>query len=184
MLSYEVHRSQQELHSPLPPADWAQLKRPTVVAVAITANSEMVMVLPTLAQPHGWIFPQGAIKQRNETLFQAATRVLATELEYPSDLFASREASLVGKAAADYDHGKQYYIVALPMRRWRLPQLNDENRKYCVVGGPGELMSKIGGCSRQKQELIQRLLLKAIEQRLLFGQRWCSGYAKDVIRSL
>ena len=183
MLDHQIYRANAMLHSPLPHNDWTSFNCPTVVAVPITPNNRVVMVQPICAHPHGWIFPQGKIEQRNETLFQAAVRVLQAELGFPPDTFDQQTARLIGEAAVKFDQGKQYYVVALPMKRRQQPRLNGENRNCCLVGGPGQLLHNIGECSKPKLELIKHLLLTAIEQHLLYKGRWTADHVNLVIRS-
>lgn len=184
MLKQQAVQAQRELHSPLSSAEWVNCSCPTVVAVAITPSNQVVMVHPTRAYAHAWIFPQGKISQRNETLFQAATRVLQAELGYPPDLFEQQAARFVGRGAVSYDQGKQYYVVVLPMKWSQPPQLNIiENCNWCSVGGPCELMRKIRDCSDAKKDLIKRVLRAAIRQGLLYKNRWSASHASTVIRS-
>jgi ADP-ribose pyrophosphatase YjhB (NUDIX family) len=172
-----------ELHSLIESDDWRQCERPTIVGVVITPSGKVIMVQPRNAQPNGWIFPQGHIN-RGETLLESTLREVEEELGYDASILDVSKAKFIGKGAAKELHGKQYFVVALPLQKWQKPKLNRENRQYCTVGGPGELAKKVVDCSQTKKRLIQLALRMTIREGLLYSQRWKASHANILLSSL
>lgn len=170
------------LTSPIPPEEWRELNRPTIVCMLVTLEGKVLLVQPRDAAKNGWIFPQGGI-HRPETLLQAALREAEEELGYPAAMLAWEQAQFVGKAAAENDTQKEYYVVLIPLSSWQKPRLNGENRKFCTPGGPGELAAKIGECSDTKKMLIQLTVKHCIRAGSLFSRRWRTGHAALVLQS-
>jgi hypothetical protein len=141
--------------------------------VLITPKSEVLLVQPKRALANGWIFPQRRI-ERQESLLEAAKKAAEVELGYSPQVLDSKRARYLGKGRGGAA-GKEYFVVAIPMNYWRRPDLNEENRKFCTVGGPGELMQKISDCSQAKKQLIQVVLNTTIERGALFSSRWKSA---------
>lgn len=158
------------LDEQLPPSVWRSELRPTITGLIVTPQGKIVMVLPRRASANGWIFPQGSF-QREESPLLSIIRELREELGYGLDCIDAYALQPLLKKACQHS-GKRHYVVAVPLRAWRPPRLNGENRKYCSVGGPNELWGKTHRCSRGKRQLISRSIEEAMHIGLLHTERW------------
>ncbi len=159
------------------PVSWRDCthQRPTVVALVVTPDQEVLMVLPSKASPKGWILPQGGIRQR-ETADQAALRELEEEFNLRG-CFSEVTFDLGLHTHVTERNGgeiKQLVGVGLRMTRWQRPNLKGrpENRSWLLASGPNCFWSHIGGCTRSKQVAMAGFLCAAIKQRLLKTGRW------------
>jgi len=151
-------------------------QRPTVVCLVTMpgiGNTQLLLVLPRNAEPHGWSFPQGEI-HHGESPLEAALRELNEECGYEPKHFwldASR-ALCEGESTVRALMVKRYFVVGLRLRQATLPRLNRENRHFLFAGGPHFVWSHIGDCSEGKQRLIAASLVAAVSDKLLCGRRW------------
>lgn len=155
--------------------------RPTVMVLVQTPGSELIMVQPRLAEPNGWIFPQGEINP-SETPLGAALREVWEECGFAADLFDSDQAvalhrALVPRRKEVPEKDKEFFVVGLHLQRRQQPRLNGENTKALFVHGPNDLWARIYGCRPQKQALITACLAAATNpgpdgRTFLHGERW------------
>jgi len=173
-----------ELDKPLPAEYFSEGLRPTVTVLLREPSAEILLVLPALAVSNSsaFMFPQGPIL-RHMTPKEAMTQLLQTECGYDSDIVNFAEAKALGICSVGSETGqaiKMHFIIFASLKRFRKPTLSEVNRKWLYARGPNNLWSKIYQCRPEKKRLIITSVFKAVDDGLLYSQRWNKDRFTDI----